>query len=102
MVIAHKDAKRKRDGKETEVRISGEVVSVKKLRKEASRYGYDAAFSHGFEGNQDILRSPNSPYRMLILSQRQTQRHPKESTSVPLQLCRAIRHCYIISLGSDS
>ncbi|KAF2175396.1 hypothetical protein K469DRAFT_610950, partial [Zopfia rhizophila CBS 207.26] len=36
--IALKVTKRKRDNKESEVRIDGEVVCVKKLRKELSRY----------------------------------------------------------------
>ncbi|KAF2726864.1 hypothetical protein EJ04DRAFT_570892 [Polyplosphaeria fusca] len=41
---AAKVAKRKRDGKESELWIGDERVPVKKLRKEISRYGYDAAF----------------------------------------------------------
>ncbi|KAF2181591.1 hypothetical protein K469DRAFT_588973 [Zopfia rhizophila CBS 207.26] len=49
--IALKVTKRKRDNKESEVRIDGAVVSVKKLRKELSRYGYEAAFPHEFQSN---------------------------------------------------
>ncbi|KAI1357142.1 Clr5 domain-containing protein, partial [Xylaria arbuscula] len=49
--IALKVTKRKRDNKESEVRIGGEVVLVKKLRKELSRYGYEAAFPHKFQAS---------------------------------------------------
>lgn len=44
-------AKRKRDGKETEVWDSCERISAKKLKKELARHGYDAAFSYGCQGN---------------------------------------------------
>ncbi|KAH6718728.1 ankyrin repeat-containing domain protein [Leptodontidium sp. MPI-SDFR-AT-0119] len=47
--VAREVTKRKRDSKDSEVRIGGEVVPVKKLKKELSRYGYEAAFPHGFQ-----------------------------------------------------
>jgi hypothetical protein len=49
--IATKVTKRKRHERESEVWIGGGRVPAKKLRKELSRYGYDAAFPHGFQGN---------------------------------------------------
>lgn len=52
--IAYKVTKRKRDKKESEVYIGLDMVHPKKLRKAVSRYGYEAAFSHGFHGNYHI------------------------------------------------
>jgi hypothetical protein len=49
--IALKVTKRKRENKKSEVKIDGEVVPVKKLKKELSRYGYKAAFPHEFQGD---------------------------------------------------
>ncbi|OCK75502.1 hypothetical protein K432DRAFT_465903 [Lepidopterella palustris CBS 459.81] len=49
--IAIKVTKRKRDGEESKVKIGDEVIPMKKLKKELSRYGYEAAFRHGFHGN---------------------------------------------------
>jgi hypothetical protein len=51
-VIARKVTKRKRDNKDSEVTIDGEVVPLKKLSKEVSRYGYEAAFPDRFQGNR--------------------------------------------------
>lgn len=65
--FALKVAKRKRASNESEVWIGRDVVPAKKLRKELSRYGYEAAFSHKFQGNHYIPRPPNDRYRMLIL-----------------------------------
>jgi hypothetical protein len=45
----------KRENKDSEVIISNVVVPMKKLRKELSRYGYEVAFSHGFQGT--IIRA---------------------------------------------
>ncbi|KAF2180743.1 hypothetical protein K469DRAFT_269993 [Zopfia rhizophila CBS 207.26] len=58
--IALKVAKRKRDNKESEVRNGDEVVPVKKLRKELSRYGYEAAFPHEFQA--PTPRTPEGIY----------------------------------------
>ena len=67
-VIAHKVTKRQRDNKESEVWIGFDMVPPKKIRQEVSRYGYEAAFSHGFHGNYSFPRcSLNSEYRILIL-----------------------------------
>jgi hypothetical protein len=48
--VALKVTKRKRAKKESEVWIGRDVVPLKKLRKEISRYGYNAAFPLGYEG----------------------------------------------------
>ena len=42
--IALKVTKRKRENRESEIIIGGEVISTKKFKKEMSRYGYDATF----------------------------------------------------------
>ena len=42
--IALKVTKRKRENRESEIIISGEVIPTKKFKKEMSRYGYDATF----------------------------------------------------------
>jgi hypothetical protein len=44
-------AKRKRNGKETEVWDGCERISAKKLKKELARYGDGAASSYGCQGN---------------------------------------------------
>ena len=97
--ITLKVTKRKRDDKESVVWIDDEVVPEKKLRKEVSRYGYKASFPQG------NYRPPNFSdfrFRILIVSQRQLQRHLKDSTSVPPHPRMPIRVCCIISLGSGS
>ena len=97
--IALKVTKRKRDNKESEVWIDDEVVSAKKLRKEVSRYGYGAAFP---QGNHCPPNFSDFQFRILIVSQRQLQRHLKDSTSVPPYPCILIHVYYIISLSSGS
>ena len=42
--IALKVTKRKRENRESEIIIGGEVISTKKFKKEMSRYSYDATF----------------------------------------------------------
>lgn len=49
--VTHTVTKRKRDSKESEVWVGDERIPAKKLRKELSRYGYDATFLNGFQGN---------------------------------------------------
>jgi hypothetical protein len=100
--IAIKVTKRKRVNKESEVRIGGDVVSVKKLKRELSRYGYEAAFPHTFQGDHYPPNFSDVRFRMLMVSQRQLQRHLKISTSIPPHPYMPIRVCYIISLGSGS
>jgi hypothetical protein len=58
--LALKLTKRKRADKESEVWIGDERVSVKKLRKEVSRYGYNAAFPYGCQGNHSLPRCPRA------------------------------------------
>lgn len=65
--IALKDTKRKRDGKESEVWIDDERVPAKRLRKELLRYGYDAAFPHGSQGNYHIPGCPTANIKYLHL-----------------------------------
>jgi hypothetical protein len=50
-VIVRQKAKRKRDEKETEMWTGHERISGKSLKKELARYGYEAAFSYGSQGN---------------------------------------------------
>jgi len=65
--VALKDTKRKRNGKESEVWIDNERVPKKKLKKELSRYGYDAAFQHGPQGNHHIPRCTTADIEYLNL-----------------------------------
>ena len=97
--ITLKVTKRKRDDKESVVWINDEAVSEKKLRKEVSRYGYKASLP---QGNHCPPNFSDFRFRILIVSQRQLQRHLKDSTSVPPHPYIPIRVCCIISLGSGS
>ena len=97
--ITLKVTKRKRDDdKESEVWIDDKVVSAKKLRTEVSRYGYEATFPPG----NHCPNFSDFRFRILIVSQRQLQRHLKDSTSVPPHPCMPMRVFCIISLGSGS
>lgn len=65
-IIAFKVTKRKREMKETEVRIDGDIIPTKKL-KELSRYGYEIAFPHHFQGDRyPSAPSPKTPEGVLV------------------------------------
>ncbi|KAF2653820.1 ankyrin [Lophiostoma macrostomum CBS 122681] len=55
--IAHRVEKRKRDKKESDVKINGEVIEYKKVKKEISRYGFVSTIEKAFS----IPMSPKTP-----------------------------------------